>query len=177
MAAPGLMHQLTCRLAGCARSEGGVLWRWEPPKNGQPLALVQSSVDMHVQKPPKYVAVEGPRCLAQHLGRLADGDVIRYMVAISPVRRSDGSDRYVRRDEWDDWWTAKAATRGMQVASAVYEMQPNRRHPKSQLAGLRCLVIHGYGAVADSDLLRQSILAGIGRGKAYGCGLMTVAHT
>ncbi|MEP9395326.1 type I-E CRISPR-associated protein Cas6/Cse3/CasE [Gordonia sp. VNQ95] len=34
----------------------------------------------------------------------------------------------------------------------------------------------GVLVVSDSDLLRQSLVNGIGRAKAYGCGLMTLAH-
>lgn len=33
----------------------------------------------------------------------------------------------------------------------------------------------GTAAVIDADLLRAKITEGIGRGKAYGCGLLTIA--
>jgi CRISPR system Cascade subunit CasE len=33
----------------------------------------------------------------------------------------------------------------------------------------------GHLRIADSDLLRQTLVSGIGHGRAYGCGLMTLA--
>ena len=177
MAAPLLMHGLICRLAGCSRSDGGLLWRWEPPDSRQPTALLQSTVDLEGDvKPPPYLTIEGPRRLSAHLDRLQTGAAVRYRVSVSPIRRSKSRDMLVPTDEWGQWWIDKASKRGLEVASAAFNQQPRRRHPKSKIASLHCLHIDGYGTVTDPETLRQAIIGGVGRAKAYGCGLMTVRH-
>ena len=37
-------------------------------------------------------------------------------------------------------------------------------------------VYEGVARVTDPDALRRALVAGIGRSKAYGCGLMTLAR-
>lgn len=50
-----------------------------------------------------------------------------------------------------------------------------RKNKNSPPVVITAVTIEGRLAVADPDLLRSKLLSGIGPGKAYGCGLLTLA--
>jgi len=54
-------------------------------------------------------------------------------------------------------------------------LQFNRRREEPPVT-LNTATFQGHLTVTDVDLMRQSLVAGIGSGKAYGCGLLTLAR-
>lgn len=56
----------------------------------------------------------------------------------------------------------------------------SRRHGNGERTGtvsLRTATFDGSLRVTDADALRRALTHGIGRARAYGCGLLTLAHT
>ncbi|MDI1461081.1 type I-E CRISPR-associated protein Cas6/Cse3/CasE [Catellatospora sp. KI3] len=90
---------------------------------------------------------------------------------------------YLREHEQADWLVNRAAKHGFTIA-AQQDGQPNLRLHKRQTQtfnrgmGTVTLVTASYDGVltvTDVTEFRRALTAGIGHGKAYGCGLLTVA--
>ncbi|ANS62344.1 hypothetical protein SLINC_0120 [Streptomyces lincolnensis] len=78
----------------------------------------------------------------------------------------------------DEWWIRQADTVGLKPLTLNSHPLDAARTPMS---GSPQRIHHartrfdGSATITDSDLLRQKITDGIGRGKAYGCGLLSIA--
>ncbi|MET9201499.1 type I-E CRISPR-associated protein Cas6/Cse3/CasE [Gordonia sp. NPDC003585] len=89
------------------------------------------------------------------------------------------------------WLTDRAESRGFEIpddsagdrALRIVERGTMRFGKSGQPPGAKGVVTIGFATyegilvVSDADVLRGSLISGIGRAKAYGCGLMTLAHT
>ena len=170
------MHKATCRIAGTDRVSGRVLWRWEPEL--APTALLQTAEAPDPgQLPPGFVMTGPPILMSAHLDRLESGLLIRYRITASPTRNIRVEGRHktkqtaIRAPEIPQWWQQKASDAGLTSDS---EPALTISNAKIKNAGIPIVRIDGYAQVQDPDRLRTAILNGIGRGKPYGCGLLTV---
>lgn len=98
---------------------------------------------------------------------------------------SKETQRFGRLREADqvNWLLSRAADRGFRIAMQQDGL-PNLRLHHSQtlnfkrgLANVTLVTVtyDGILQVADADVFRRALLGGIGHGKAYGCGLLTLA--
>ena len=78
-----------------------------------------------------------------------------------------------------EWLQKRAEKYGFQLDSFdvteskwVQFRKGENRHPVSILS----VSYEGYLTVLDAELFRQTMTTGMGRGKAYGMGLLTVMH-
>ncbi|MGW5739646.1 type I-E CRISPR-associated protein Cas6/Cse3/CasE [Streptomyces sp. NPDC055261] len=81
-----------------------------------------------------------------------------------------------------EWWERQSTAAGLEplhINARPLATVRGRRGPKDPAAKQRIQLARtqfdGTARVLDTDLLREKIAAGIGRGKAYGCGLLTLA--
>lgn len=162
-----------------ARAQAGVLFRVEDTRQGVQL-LVQTSMKPELGRLPDGYGEIAVRELDGLLDRLAVGRLVHYRIAANPSKRlgkSAGKDagkiQALRGAAAEEWWVAKAAANGLAVATVTSQSQRDIRAKGS----VRHAVVRfdGSGVVTDPDALRAAVLAGVGRGKSYGCGLLSLA--
>ena len=170
------MHKATCQIVGTDRASGRILWRWEPEP--VPTILLQTSNPPDRERLPEgFILTDPPVEMAAHLDRLKTGMAIRYRVTVSPTRNTRVNGRHktkqtpVPATEIPSWWKQKAVAAGLETET---EHSVTKSNTKIKKAGIPVVRIDGYALIQNPDHLRTAILNGIGRGKPYGCGLLTV---
>ena len=79
-----------------------------------------------------------------------------------------------------EWLMKKAARCGFSLEERQFDVVENDKlrfskgSQKTQVS-INVAVYEGELKVVDPDLFRQALTQGIGRAKAYGCGLLTIA--
>jgi CRISPR system Cascade subunit CasE len=163
-----------------ARAQAGVLFRIEETRQGVQL-LVQSLMKPELGRLPDGYGEIAVRELGGLLDRLNTGVPVHYRIAANPSKRlgkSAGKDagkiKALRGAAAEEWWVAKAAAHGLAVTTVTSQPQPDIRAKGT----VRHAVVRfdGTGVVTDPEALRAAVLTGIGRGKSYGCGLLSLAR-
>lgn len=165
---------------GAARQEFGVLWRVE--RGETPTLLVQSHIFPDPGRLPDGFATNVQvRSLDTHLDSLRPNGVIHYRVALNPVRTSRRTHAPAPRSvvpfaERATWWAAKASRAGLELLDPpTITTEPARTIRRNgQIFPIYTIRADGTARILDTDTLRETIRAGIGHGKAWGCGLLTV---
>ena len=185
------MHQRTTGLC-CpgefgpgSRQAAGVLYRVEQGRAGT-VVLVQSLTDPDFTRLPPGYAVNSTRDLSALLDNLERGTLVRYRIAANPTRREPSADtgrgkvRGLRGNGALTWWQRRADEYGLDIESATIsreEILKGVRQRGSQPLTMAHVLVQfdGTAVVRDPGAAREAILAGIGRAKSYGCGLLSVA--
>jgi CRISPR system Cascade subunit CasE len=149
---------------GSPREQFGILFRIEPDGS----ALVQSNV-----RP------DWSNCLpAEHFQTrefeppsFKVGDLLRFRLAFNSVARKQGRDRRIDPKEW-------LSQRNLGAELAIQSIDLKIVHESS---GGHQITIHrttceGFCTVNDVDVLQRAIANGVGRARAYGCGLLSVRY-
>ncbi|MEU6402597.1 type I-E CRISPR-associated protein Cas6/Cse3/CasE [Streptomyces sp. NPDC046985] len=171
------------------RARFGVLFRLEDTPAG-PHLLLQSTHQPDLARLPADYGSILSRPLDDLLDALKPGLTIRYRCAASPVRKPGATTRALydlpavvplTGALADEWWTRQADGAGLRPLTlhslpldAARSTCPNA---SGTTAGIRHARVRfdGTATITDTDLLRRKITDGIGRGKAYGCGLLSIA--
>ena len=178
---PYRMHQATCSLVGSSRADANLLWRVDEDTGTERIVLMQSTapMDYNGEGPPVHVSVEGPRDMGGHLDRLAEGSRVRYAIDVNAVWQPNGGKKLkaVPRIEIPEWWVKKADRIGLKANPDNLRHSTENRHIRGQSGRLLFLArINGIGQVTSPARLRAAITNGIGKSKAFGCGLLTIQH-
>jgi CRISPR system Cascade subunit CasE len=179
-----------------ARTHFGVLFRVEDTPRGSHL-LIQSNQPPDPGRLPAHYGTLTTRPLEPLLNALQAGHTLHYRCTASPVRKPGHTTRALHNlpaavplngTAAEEWWQRQVTAVGLQpltlnsqpVDAARDRQQP--ANPKSRTAAKSTNRVHhhrvrfdGTATITDPDLLRTAIHNGIGRGKAYGCGLLSVA--
>lgn len=121
--------------------------------------------------------------------RLRNGQRWRFRLRANPVRSSvsetDDSGRgkvfaHVTTEQQMQWLMARAETSGIALKREEFSVVHSdwKKFSKGSTGRrqvvLRTATFEGLLSIADADRFRLSLTGGIGRAKAYGCGLMTI---
>jgi len=115
---------------------------------------------------------------------MVSGTPVRFRVAVNAVmrcRRPDGKhrDAPLPEDQVDEWLGGKltGALTDIAVLNSARTVYGADRKGlrKGSLNALQVDTIDGVGRVDDPDRLLSLVVDGVGRAKAYGCGLLTVS--
>lgn len=120
------------------------------------------------------------------LDRLGKGQPWQFRLKANPVRSvplEQGSRgkvmAHVTTDQQKEWLLSRAASNGFALEPDAFEVvhtQWLRFHKgHGHEVTLRTATFEGRLTIADVDKFRSALVQGIGRAKAYGCGLMTIA--
>ncbi|MEY9212257.1 type I-E CRISPR-associated protein Cas6/Cse3/CasE [Thermobifida halotolerans] len=201
----GNLHRKLIRLSADLGEErvanpsqrSGLLFRVEETRAGLHL-LVQSRSPLRLDRlGPGYHDVQA-RDLDPFLARLEKGGHVRYRIVASPTKRLGRSEQNTRRlglkeappkpkeytrplrgAEADEWWHIRAAANGLELRSAYAHALDDARDPGTAHRSRRirhpAVRFEGSAVVTDVDAVRAAVLNGIGRGKSYGCGLLSLA--
>ena len=181
-----------------ARRVVGLLYRIEPVKPGQPFVVLVHSRERPDwgRLPAGYLAgapgSTAVKSVAETYRHIADGTVLRFRLRANPTRfirqedRPRGQRVDLRREcEKIAWLQRKGQQCGFRVGAGPGA--PNLVVlPTEKLTGRRgdagrgpvtvaATLFEGVLEVTDAAKFREALETGIGRAKAYGCGLLSVA--
>jgi CRISPR system Cascade subunit CasE len=104
----------------------------------------------------------------------------RFSVKLNPVTRNKGKDKRIEGiEEIKSWFINKAPEWGFQVDTRTLETSPIkiltiRDTTKERTLTKQSVEFSGQFTVLDKSALLRSFCAGIGRGKAFGFGLLEI---
>ncbi|WP_405634302.1 type I-E CRISPR-associated protein Cas6/Cse3/CasE [Streptomyces sp. NBC_00056] len=179
-----------------ARAHYGVLFRVEDTPRGTHL-LLQSNQPPDASRLPDGYGQLTTHSLAPLLDALEPGLTLHYRCTASPVRKPGATTRALydlppvvalKGAAADEWWQRQADAAGLKpltLQSQPLDAVQDRQHPAGQNEGrgrensrrIRHTRVRfdGTATVIDPEQLRAALRNGIGRGKAYGCGMLSIA--
>jgi len=198
LASPQVIHAavMTAFNSFGAPADDRVLWRTDR-LGAATYLLVQSQrrPDFHhlIDQFGRPAADQGWDCMdyGPFLDRLAAGQVWRFRLVANPTHAVSEKGRsrgkvysHVTVAQQTAWLLDRAAGHGFAVvagpeASALQIRQREQVRFRREKAAVTLdrVTFEGLLRVEDADLLRKALSGGIGRAKAYGCGLMTLVGT
>ncbi|MEU6934816.1 type I-E CRISPR-associated protein Cas6/Cse3/CasE [Streptomyces sp. NPDC046374] len=172
------------------RARFGVLYRTDDTPTG-PQLLMQSNHEPDLSQLPDGYGAGITRPLDPLLDALRSGLSIRYRCAANAIRKPGTTTRALYNlpavvplhgPAADEWWTRQADTAGMKVLTLHSQLLDAAQGVRgTRGSGTEQRVRHvrtrfdGTAVIIDPDTLRAKITDGIGRGKAYGCGMLSIA--
>ncbi|MHA4816090.1 type I-E CRISPR-associated protein Cas6/Cse3/CasE [Streptomyces aculeolatus] len=170
------------------RQRAGALFRLER-SDRQPLLLLQSHIPPDLSALPQRYGHADTRDLTPMLNALTPGRPVRYRITANPSTRSrrppgpgeqplpkHGRVLALGPTAAHAWWHRRATQAGLHLHATTSEPQPFRRPDDDQPGPFhRLLQFDGTAQITDPAALTDALLSGIGRGKSYGAGLLTLA--
>jgi CRISPR system Cascade subunit CasE len=178
--------------APLVEGDGRVLWRVDRSPDRLTLFISSPSAPdlTHVVEQAGWPTGSNPwqtASLDGLLARLDTGQEWVFRLTANPVRSvsQPGGARgrrtgHVTAAQQEEWLQARAASWGFDALKcAVSERRhvsfPRRSDGSSHTVSLSMATFDGVLRVTDANALRTSLVAGLGRAKGYGCGLLTLA--
>ncbi|MGW0771766.1 type I-E CRISPR-associated protein Cas6/Cse3/CasE [Streptomyces sp. NPDC002676] len=177
-----------------ARHQLGVLFRSDDNPDG-PRLLIQSHIEPDLARLPPTYGVGTTKPLTPLLEALRPGLAVRYRITANAIRKPGATTRSLyglsaviplTGAAAEEWWIRQASKAGLKihsVDSTPLDTARGRRDTSRQSGNRKPSIIHartrfeGTALIEDTELLRQRLIDGIGKGKAYGCGLLSLAPT
>ncbi len=153
------------------RLSRNILFRVDETTSGK-IILVRSDVqptNLPREAKTKLVSVEAPSA----------GTPVRFRMTVNAIRRSRPADPSIKRgkgvtpvDDISVWIESHLSVAFADITVFTHD----RTVVTSGKAPLQLDVVDGYATVSDKTVLEALIRNGVGRAKAYGCGLLTIAR-
>ncbi|MET9483301.1 type I-E CRISPR-associated protein Cas6/Cse3/CasE [Streptomyces sp. NPDC006638] len=175
---------------GPARLSFGVLFRAEETPCG-PQILLQSQMEPDASRLPDAYGSVQTRSLETLLSKLHKGMVVNYRCVANPVRKPRATAGETRKrppvvalsgNAAVEWWERQSNAGGLEpLHISALPLASVRGDRRSQGPTAKQRIQHartqfdGTARILDAELLREKLATGIGRGKAYGCGLLSIA--
>ncbi|EDY43248.1 type I-E CRISPR-associated protein Cas6/Cse3/CasE [Streptomyces sp. SPB074] len=168
-----------------ARQQTGALFRFEEDATRGSRLLVQSVVTPDPTRlPARYGAVRSTE-ITPLLQRLRPGVRVNYRLTGNATRTLSRDTTAGRPNQViplhgadaEEWWLRRAASAGLdihKIHTTELDDAAGNRHDKQRIRHARTR-FDGTATVTDPDALRTCVTTGIGRGKSYGCGLLSLA--
>jgi CRISPR system Cascade subunit CasE len=116
------------------------------------------------------------------LERLNEGQTWRFKLTANPTHSGSnyGDKRgkiyaHMTIERQEEWFTNQAEKYGFSAQFAVTERDLKIFYRNNNRVTLNTVTFEGILRIDNVQLLRSAMIDGIGRGKAYGCGLLTLA--
>lgn len=153
------------------RLSRNILFRVDEAPSGK-IVLVRSDVgptNLPLEAKTKLVAVDTP----------VTGTPVRFRMTVNAIRRSRPANPTIKRgkgitpvDNISDWVNERLGTALTDITVFAHD----RAVVNSGKSALQLDNIDGYALVGDTAELESSLRSGVGRAKAFGCGLLTIAR-
>ncbi|MGW9375011.1 type I-E CRISPR-associated protein Cas6/Cse3/CasE [Streptomyces xanthophaeus] len=179
-----LMRLVPDGLGDSPRLRSGLLYRVETSPDAT-IVLLQATSRLNARGLPAEYGDVQIKDLSPMFAALRPDLPVRYRITLNPCRRERlplaqknerGRIIALNGADADQWWARRATDAGLQLKTLLpTPAAPARRDDKA--APLRHSLIRydGTATVTDPDALADALLTGIGRGKPYGAGLLTLA--
>ncbi|MFD0883237.1 type I-E CRISPR-associated protein Cas6/Cse3/CasE [Streptosporangium algeriense] len=166
------------------RRQAAVLFRLEERTTGSAI-LMQSAVKPALQRLDPSYATARCKPLTPLLDKVREGTHVHYRIIANATRKlgmntTAGRPKQVvplRGTDADEWWQRQADAAGLllrSMHSTQLDGGTGARTDDSRITHARTQ-FDGTATVCDPKALLDRIQAGIGRGKSFGCGLLTIA--
>ncbi|CAL2073534.1 Type I-E CRISPR-associated protein Cas6/Cse3/CasE [Streptomyces murinus] len=179
-----LMRMVPDGLGDSPRQQAGLLYRVDESDTASTLLVQAAGLD-----PARLPAGYGHadiKSLSPMFTALCKGLGVRYRIVLNPTKRArlplDAKGQRGRivplsGPDADQWWLRRATDAGLQLHVITPTNFAAARSRKEEERGIRHSLVRydGTATVTDPDALRDAVLAGIGRGKPYGAGLLSLA--
>ncbi|GAA1214568.1 type I-E CRISPR-associated protein Cas6/Cse3/CasE [Prauserella alba] len=177
------LHQtvlsLTCppELGDNARQTSATLHRLETTRDNH-ILLVQSLTQPDPERLPSNYGAVATKPMDNLVGQLDTGVRVRYRLRATPVRYNGHKPIIQPGDDPLDWWKQRAPSRGLELHTTHITHTgtiTGRKTPNTPRIVHRFAQYEGTATVTDRDTALDAITHGIGRGRAYGLGLLSIA--
>jgi CRISPR system Cascade subunit CasE len=185
-----------------AREEFGVLFRVDTGRDGKVVLLVQSRLEPDWSRLPDGYLLEAdgnPACkpVLNHYAGLATGQRLLFRLLANPTKRVSAKNaeedarwrgkriELCREEDQIAWLRRRGESAGFRLLAArVNRDVPNvQTTPRPKTSGWReksrlsfgSALFNGELEITDAAAFRQSLSDGVGSGKAYGFGLLSIA--
>jgi len=171
-------------LGADARQTAGVLYRVDETRTGS-VVLIQARIEPDGGRLPLGYGDLDMRDLTPLVQALRPGTQVHYRLAANASKRVAKAEGRLKAGqvvalsgvEAGQWWQRQATARGLALVTCFARPLPQargeRRDGRRVNHSVTCFV--GIATVVDADLVRTALAVGIGRGKSYGCGLLSLA--
>ncbi|MDT0392368.1 type I-E CRISPR-associated protein Cas6/Cse3/CasE [Streptomyces dubilierae] len=179
-----VMRMVPDNLGNAPRQQAGLLYRLEETDTSS-ILLVQAATLDPARLPTGYGQAD-VKSLAPMFTALRKGLGVRYRIVLNPAKRERLSleekgkrGRIVPLSgaDADQWWLRRAAEAGLDLHVLTPTSMEPARPRTSNASGMRHSLLRydGTATVTDPDALKEAVIHGIGRGKPYGAGLLSLA--
>ncbi|MBQ8514161.1 MAG: type I-E CRISPR-associated protein Cas6/Cse3/CasE [Ruminococcus sp.] len=186
LASPNLFHGAieSCETEGRTRK----LWRIDT-LGGAPYLLILSEQKLDFSPAAQQfctdTAVES-KCYDQFLERITEGSRWRFRLCANPtIQRKCGDERgkvmaHITAAFQEEWLKKQAKKHGFSLNAEEFLVTGSqwynfRKGSDRQNVRMLAVTYEGILTVMDADAFRKALTQGIGREKAYGMGLLTIA--
>lgn len=182
-----LMRLVPDHLGDTPRQDTGLLFRLDETDDASTL-LVQAATPLDPNRLPTGYGRTEVKDLAGMFTALRTGLTVRYRATVNPVKcqrlpleqkNKRGKVIPLAGAEADQWWTRRATAAGLHLHTLLPTPQRPVRPRRGETSSMRHSLIRydGTATVTDAQALAAALLTGIGRGKSYGAGLLSLAPT
>ena len=188
LSSPGILHGAVERSFGESRERN--LWRIDV-LHGTTYLLILSAEKpncAHIAEQFGFADDSGEtKDYGPLLDRIENGQRWRFRLRANPVRcvfqgsaEERGRVRALNNHEQKEWLQDRAEKNGFSLKADEFDVMETRweifkKHgDERREVTLRTATFEGSLSVTDADVFTRALTKGIGRAKAYGCGLMTV---
>ncbi|MFC5186059.1 type I-E CRISPR-associated protein Cas6/Cse3/CasE [Actinomadura harenae] len=171
------------QLGPTPRQRAAVLFRLDEAPTGFSI-LAQSALKPDVNQLPADYGTALVKPLTPLLGHLSRGVNVHYRITANATRKLGKNTTAGRPKEVvpllgaeaDQWWVRQAESIGLALHTVHSSQLANAtgRHRHGRLTHARTR-FDGTATVTDPAILIHHVQSGIGRAKAFGCGLLTLA--
>jgi len=163
------------------RADWEVLFRQEPDSS---IVLVQSRIEANWTHLPTHYLTSSPNFTQVDLAasRLEPGRIFQFRLKANPSKRDKQTRKLIGMFHQADqisWLERQASQHGFQLHGVDVIPTPNVFGMKEKgKAPIRILTVlyQGILQITDSALFITAMQQGIGRGRSYGCGLLSIAQ-
>jgi len=174
-------------------TDAGFLFRIDPQFGDRVVILVQSAVNPdwdYAFHNASYFLVAPPE-VKSFDPCFAEGQRLRFRLVVNPTRKIDtksGLDGHRRNgkrvpvpvDQFHEWLARRACPAGFSIDKDSTTAQPGyvyvKKMPDSNGQRLRSVRYNGILKITDPALFQEALTRGIGPGKAFGFGLLSIAN-
>jgi len=175
-----LMHGFPDQPTETPRADWHILYRREPDSFQ---VLVQSAIEPDWSCLPPHYLQDGARVKPFNLDAdtLSVGQQLRFRLKANPSKRDKASRKIIgfyRRDDQLAWLTRQGERHGFKLLTVDAIPAPNvfgtKKNGKAPIR-IHTVLFQGVLQVQDPAALAAAVRQGIGRGRSYGCGLLSLA--
>ncbi|MCA1188776.1 MULTISPECIES: type I-E CRISPR-associated protein Cas6/Cse3/CasE [unclassified Saccharopolyspora] len=169
-----------------ARAHAGVLYRVEKHLTGSSV-LLQTGYQPDFTALPTDYAERSTHQLDGMLANITTGITVRYRILANPTRvettdTKRKTRRWLRGDDALSWWKRRAQQAGLEPHTALLTNEELITATRENNDGAHRIshgtsLFEGTATVTDPDAVRHAVLSGIGKARAFGCGLLSLAPT
>jgi len=186
------LQQMHAIVEGCfdaVSTKQRSLWRIDTLKGSTFLLIVSSEAPDFTTLLPQLSSANSSEAISKNydnfLASLAEKQNMRFRLCANPVHSvmQVGSQEsrgkifgHVTVEQQKDWLQQRSQKNGFELLHFDVVNRGERKFKRQkETVTLTMATYEGLLTVCDADLLRTALTTGIGRAKAYGCGLLTLA--